>query len=71
MIKPGAVEELEAVARDAARIFDQDYDSLPEYSQSRWRDIVRDVNVTAPQTVAEQAAALALQKWARRNKRET
>lgn len=66
-MKPGAVEELEAVARDAARICGQDYDALPEYAQAKWRDIVRDVDINQPQTVTEQAAALALQKWARKS----
>jgi len=68
-MKPDSLTDIEAVARDAARNYGQEFDALPPHSQAYWSDLVRELNVGKEQTAAEHAAAQALAAWS--EKRDT
>jgi hypothetical protein len=62
-MRPESIAELEAVAREAARIAGQNYDALPQHARDIWREAVRQTPAGRGQTAVEKAAGRAIEAW--------
>jgi DnaJ domain len=63
MIELHGAAEIDAVAKEAARLFGQEWRSLKPHSRDILRNAVKDAHNTTPQTKLEFAVRQALEKW--------
>ena len=59
-MKPEGIEEIEAVAKDAAKIYGQDWAQIPPHSQAIWKKAVCEIHANGGTTPMEQAAGRAV-----------